>query len=401
MESYVARQPIFDRKMGIFGYELLYRRSMNNFYEGTDDNQATADLINNAFLVMRLQDLTEGTRAFINFSEDMLVREIPLLLPKDAIVVEILERVRASEQVLQVCQKLKAQGYMIALDDFSFQESSMPLVEYADIIKVEFSVVDAERQRRFIRKQKGRVRFLAEKVETREEYQKAAAMGYDFFQGYFFSKPVIERKKDIPGIPVVPVRMMAELNRKEPDYQTLTEIIETDVSLSYKLLRFAGSVFFGTRGDVYSVKQALIRLGIIEIKKWSYLMLLKNFQSTENREMIRICLIRAKFMELLAVEAGGGRKHYDYFLAGLFSSIHVLLGCTMAEAVKELPIAADVKHALLGKENDMRKAMDLVLHYETGLWDEVDSDTLAPGLAHERLMAIYIEAVQWVVRLDF
>ena len=401
MESYVARQPIFDRKMGIFGYELLYRRSMNNFYEGTDDNQATADLINNAFLVMRLQDLTEGTRAFINFSEDMLVKEIPLLLPKDAIVVEILERVRASEQVLQVCQKLKAQGYMIALDDFSFQESSMPLVEYADIIKVEFSVVDAERQRRFIRKQKGRVRFLAEKVETREEYQKAAAMGYDFFQGYFFSKPVIERKKDIPGIPAVPVRMMAELNRKEPDYQTLTEIIETDVSLSYKLLRFAGSVFFGTRGDVYSVKQALIRLGIIEIKKWSYLMLLKNFQSTENREMIRICLIRAKFMELLAVEAGGGRKHYDYFLAGLFSSIHVLLGCTMAEAVKELPIAADVKHALLGKENDMRKAMDLVLHYETGLWDEVDSDTLAPGLAHERLMAIYIEAVQWVVRLDF
>ncbi len=401
MESYVARQPIFDRKMGIFGYELLYRRSMNNFYEGTDDNQATADLINNAFLVMRLQDLTEGTRAFINFSEDMLVREIPLLLPKDAIVVEILERVRASEQVLQVCQKLKAQGYMIALDDFSFQESSMPLVEYADIIKVEFSVVDVERQRRFIRKQKGRVRFLAEKVETREEYQKAAAMGYDFFQGYFFSKPVIERKKDIPGIPAVPVRMMAELNRKEPDYQTLTEIIETDVSLSYKLLRFAGSVFFGTRGDVYSVKQALIRLGIIEIKKWSYLMLLKNFQSTENREMIRTCLIRAKFMELLAVEAGGGRKHYDYFLAGLFSSIHVLLGCTMAEAVKELPIAADVKHALLGKENDMRKAMDLVLHYETGLWDAVDSDTLAPGLAHERLMAIYIEAVQWVVRLDF
>ena len=400
MEVYVARQPIFDKGMDIVGYELLYRRSMNNFFEGDDDNQATAELINSAFLVMQFNELTSGTRAFINFSAEMLIREIPLLLPKGHIVVEILEKVEATAQVLAACRKLKDEGYMIALDDFNFREASMPLLDLADIVKVEFSVVDAQIQRRYIRKYGNRVKFLAEKEETREEYQAAAALGYDYFQGYFFSRPVIEKKKEIASLPTALLRLMQEFDQPEPDYQKLTEIIETDVGLSYKLLRFAGSVFFGARGGVYTVKQALIRLGITETRKWVYLLLLKNMQSADNKELVKTCLIRAKFMELLALEAGGDRKHYDYFLAGLFSTIDVLLECTMEQAVRELPIAPDVKEALLGASNDIAYAQQLVLYHEMGKWDEIDISKFAPNMIRDRLMSLYIQSLQWVFGLD-
>ncbi len=400
MEVYVARQPIFDKAMDIVGYELLYRRSMNNFFEGDNDDQATADLINSAFLVMQFNELTSGTRAFINFSADMLIKEIPLLLPKGHIVVEILEKVDATADVVAACKKLKSEGYMIALDDFTFRESSLPLIELADIVKVEFSAVDVELQRKYIHKYGDRVKFLAEKVEKREEYQLASSMGYDYFQGYFFSRPVIEKRREIASLPTALLRVMQELNLPEPDYQKLTEIIETDVGLSYKLLRFAGSVFFCARGGVYTVKQALIRLGMSEVKKWVYLLLLKNVQSIDNKELVKTCLIRAKFMELLALEAGGGRKHYDYFLAGLFSSIDVLLESTMEEAVGELPIASDVKDALLGSANDIAHALQLVLYHEAGKWDEIDISAFAPHMIRDRLMSLYIQSLQWAFGLD-
>jgi EAL and modified HD-GYP domain-containing signal transduction protein len=401
MDVYVARQPIFDKRMGIVGYELLYRRSMNNFFEGVDDNQATADLINNAFLVMQFSDLTSGTRAYINFSAEMLLNEIPLLLPKETVVVEILERVEPSAEIIEACQRLKAVGYTIALDDFSFEESSIPLLELADIIKVEFPVVDFETQHKFLRKYGKRVKFLAEKVETREEYQMAAAMGYDYFQGFFFSMPVIEKKSEIVSIPSTLIRLMTELNQKDPDYRILTNIIETDVGLSYKLLKLAGSVYYGSRYGVYTISLALTRLGLIETRKWVYLLLMKNVRNIENKELVTTCLIRAKFMELLALKIGKEDEENGYFLAGLFSSIHVLLDCTMEDALMELPISSDVKNALLGQENDIKRALNLVLNYELGKWDMVDAMWIKPDMDREDLMRMYVEALHWKLKLDF
>ncbi len=401
MEVYIARQPIFDKKMNIAGYELLYRRSMNNFFEGIDDNQATADLINNAFLVMPFSELTGGTRAFINFSGEMIVKEIPLVLPRKSIVVEVLERVEAKPEVIRALTKLKGEGYTIALDDFAFCEANLPFLELADIVKVEFPNVDAGTQRHYIKLYGHRIKFLAEKVETREEYQNAVEMGYSFFQGYFFSRPVMEKRKEIASLPATLMRIMTELNHPDPDFQALTEVIETDVGLSYKLLKLAGSVFFGTQGSIYTVKQALVRMGINEIRKWIYLLLLKNAQYPENHELITNCLIRAKFMETLAIRAGGDRKYYDYFLAGLFSAIDTLLDTTMELAVRELPITPEVKDALLGCDNNVRRILDIVLNYEIGNWDKVDALRLSPLMGRNHLMPLYVDALQWTVRQNY
>ncbi len=401
MDVYVARQPIFDRNMNVFGYELLYRRSMNNFYEGIDDNQTTAELINNAFLTMHLPELTGGGKAFINFSKDTLIREIPFLLPVELTVVEVLERVDIDGDVIEACRKLREKGYTIALDDFVFNESYLPLLDIAHIIKIEFPVVEYDVQRELIKKYKNKIRFLAEKVETREEYQIAYDMGYDYFQGYFFSKPVIIKEKEIDSLNINLIKIMEVLNHDDPEYQKIAEIIGTDLGLSYKLLKLANSAFFGSKNKILHIKQALVQLGLIEIKKWIYVMMLKDIQIVENRELIKNCLIRAKFMELMAVETGKGNQQFEYFLTGMFSSVDVLMNRDMEEIVNGLFLPDSVKDALLGRENEIKYVLDIVVNYELLIWDDLVLDKIAGGIVQENLINMYMESLMWMMKLNY
>lgn len=401
MDIYVARQPIFDRKMNVLGYELLYRRGMNNLYEGSDDNQATAELISNSYLNMHFSELTDGTKGFINFSEKMLIEQIPLILPKELTVVEILERVEITDELIEACKKISDKGYTIALDDYIFDESSLPLLEIADIIKIEFPFVEHEIQRKLISKYKNRIKFLAEKVETREEYKLALDMGYDYFQGYFFSKPVIIKSKEVDNLNVNLILILEMLNQKEPDFQKMAEVIQSDLGLAYKLLKLANSALLGTRNKIISIKHALVQLGIIEISKWIYVLLLRDVQTVENKELIKTCLIRAKLMELLAIDIGMRNKKLDYFLTGMFSSIDVLTNRDMKEILDELPLSDDVKDALLGKCNEIREMLDMILNYENLRWMEMESKLTDTDISQEKFMNRYIEALTWVTNSDY
>ena len=395
MEVYVARQPIFDRRMATCGYELLYRRSENNFYEGNDDSQATADVIHNAFLVMQFQTLTGGTRAFINFSRDLIERGIPHLLPASDVVIEITEKVEPTEAVIEACRRLKAEGYTIALDDFAFDSACMPLLQLADIVKIDIRMTAPADQSRLIQQYGRNCRFLAEKVETREEYQDAVQRGFSYFQGYFFSRPVIHRGQDIAGLDTTLIRLMQELNADEVDYQRITETVEKDLGLSYKLLKTARSLFYGSRTPVSTVKQALVRLGSKEIRKWVYLMMLKGVQVAENRELIDNCLVRGRMMELIALEAGLTDDHMKFFITGLFSSIDVLLQRDMKSILEELSIDDEVRDALLGDKNLLRRTLLTVLVYEKGDWENRRLHVQDP-VAEMTRMSLYFNALQWL-----
>jgi EAL and modified HD-GYP domain-containing signal transduction protein len=402
MDVYVARQPIFDRNMNVFGYELLYRRSIKSFYEGTDDNKATAELINNAFLTMQIHELTDKTKGFINFPQKLLIEEIPLLLPKDSVVVEVLENVEINEKVIEACRKLREKGYMIVLGDFVIgKESYIPLIEIAHVVKIEFSAVNYLKQRQLIKQYKNKIKFLADKVETREEYQLAMDMGYEYFQGYFFSKPVIIKDKEIESLNINLIRIMSLLNNKEPDYQQIAEIIELDLGLTYKLLKLANSAFFGSKNRIQSIKQALVQLGIFEIRKWIYVMLLKDIQIIENKELIKTCFIRAKFMELLAAETGKSDKRVEYFLTGMFSSIDVLLNKDMTVIVNEISLTDDVKGALLGVDNDIKRVLDMVINYESLKWNVFEINKTALGITQEKFMSLYTKSLMWVRKLSY
>ena len=395
MEVFVARQPIFDRQMATYGYELLYRRnSENNFYEGEDDSQATADVIHNAFLVMQFQTLTGGARAFINFSQKLIERGIPHLLPSENIVVEITEQVEPTETVIDACRALKQAGYTLALDDFVFGEAYLPLLEIADIVKIDIRVTPSAEQSRLIHTYGRTCRFLAEKVETREEYQASVVRGFTFFQGYFFSKPVIYRGRDIAGLDTTLIRLMNELNAQDVDYQRVTETIEKDVGLSYKLLKSARSLFYGARAPVATVKQAIVRLGTQEIRKWIYLMMLKGMQDADNRELIDNCLIRGRMMELIALEAGLQDDHMRFFLTGLFSAIDILLQRDMRSILDEVAIDDEVRSALLGKPNMLRRTLSTVLVYEKGDWESRRLYANDP-VAEMTRMSLYFNALEW------
>ncbi|MGF7146186.1 EAL and modified HD-GYP domain-containing signal transduction protein [Anaerotaenia torta] len=406
MDIYVARQPVFDRNMHVYGYELLYRKSMNNFYEGTDDNQSTFELISNAFLTMHLSKLTGGSKAFINFPKDMLLQNIPALLPAKSIVVEVLERVEIDEDVVAACKRLREKGYIIALDDFIFDERYLPLLDVAHIIKVEFPAVGYDEQRRLIRKYKNRIRFLAEKVETREEYQRARDIGYDYFQGYFFCKPVVMKEREIPPLNANLIKILEILNHDDPEYRELAEVIETDLGLTYKLLRLANSVYFGSKYNIRGIRQALVQIGLLEIKKWVYLLIMTDRQDIENRELIRNCLIRAKFMELIAEKTGNGGSQFDYFLAGMFSSIDVLMNKDMADVLNEILLPDSIKEALLGQETPIKRTLDIAINYELLKLDamKLDANILGEnfdGDAVEYLVNIYMESITWVMHLGY
>ncbi len=404
MEVYVARQPIFNRRMDVFGYELLYRRSLNNFYEGTDDTHSTAEVINSAFLVMQFDELTEGGMAFINFSTELLERGIPHLLPKEKVIVEILEHVDATDEIVDACKRLKDCGYTISLDDFVFKESYVPLLEMADIVKIEFGAVSIADQKKLIQKYKHKIKFLAEKIETREDYQLAVSMGYELFQGFFFSKPVIMKGKEIEGPNPNLYRVVSELNKQEPEFESITCIIERDIGLSYKLLRLANSIYFAAATKFNSINEAIVRLGVEEMRRWVYLMMLKEIRTVENSELVKTSIIRAKLMELLAINLGLKEKSFEYFLTGMFSSIDILLNRDMDDVLEDLSLSRDVEDALLGYLNDIRKILNIVLVHEMANWESWENISIEVGdasISKERFMDLYFEAILWSMEMDF
>ena len=398
MDVYVARQPIFDAEMNLYGYELLYRKGPNNFYEGNDENVATASVLANSFLVFGFDELVGGSKGFINFPQELLQQEIPLILPKQRVVIEILENVKATSYLLDACLRLKSKGYLFALDDYAVRRDNggrSPLFELADIIKIEFPVMPVETQERLIRRYKGKKTFIAEKVETPDDYKEAIRIGYSFFQGYFFSKPIMESGVDIGSLNTDLLYIIQELRRKEPDYDSIAEIIAKDLGLSYKLLKMSNSIHYGTIYPIKSLKQALARLGTERIRQWVYLMLLQDVQRHENAELVKACVIRGRMLSLLAEELGEPAKESDYFITGIFSSLDAILNNSMENIVNGLPLEEDVKNALLGEENEMRTALDSVLAFEKGRWGQIDRYIREKNLSEGKYMELYYDALKW------
>lgn len=400
MERYIARQPIFDRDMNLYGYELLYRESNVNLYTGVDDNQATAELICNSFLVFDINDLTDGKKAFINFSKGLIKNNVPLLLPKQNIVIEILEREDTTQEIIDACKKMRDMGYMLALDDFVFEEKFLSLMDTIDIVKIEFPLIDCKIQRDLIQKYKSKIKFLAEKIETREEYQIAFEMGYDYFQGFFFSKPFVMKTKEIESLNSNLLLIMEDLKKEEPSYEKIAGIIQSDLGLTYKLLKLANSAYYGAKNKITSIRQALSYLGMNKIYQWISLMLLKDFQSVENAELIKLSLIRGRLMDSLAVELGLSGANADCFFTGMFSFIDILLNKDMDEVLKYMPFTDNVKMALLGMENEQRELLNCIIDYEkTGL--NMGKASFMNKISAGRYMELYVDALKWASGLNY
>jgi EAL and modified HD-GYP domain-containing signal transduction protein len=396
METFIARQPIFEGNQKVYGYELLFRSSLNNMFSHSDPDQASSKVLADSFFLLGLPLLTGGKRAFINVTREILLKEFLFLIPKDHIVIEVLEDVIPDAEVISACQKLKKAGYLLAMDDFIDGDSNWPLVQLTDFIKVDFLLTGPrERKSLLQRYQSLGIRFLAEKVETPDTFREALEMGYHYFQGYFFSKPKIIAGKDIPGYKLHYFRILQETQRPELDFKELGEILKKEVSLSYKLLRYINSAFFGLRSRIASIMQALVLLGEKEIRKWVSLVVLATLGEDKPEELVLQAVIRARFCESLAPSAGLVQRQEDLFLMGMFSSIDAILDRPLTQILQELPIQKDIKEGLLGLENPLARVYRVVLKYEKGEWDPLSQEVKELGIDEKALSRLYLEAVEW------
>jgi len=403
MDVFVARQPIFNSRRQLYGYELLYRKNpQHNYYEGTDENRTTVEVISNSFLVIGFNELIENTRGFINFSEELLLHNVPGLLPPDKVVVEILETVSMSRELLAACRALKARGYVLALDDFEFDLKNpltQILVDMADIVKVVLPLALTPEIRRFFAKYRGRVQFLAEKVETREDFLNAQAMGFQLFQGYYFSRPVMINAREIDTFKSNVSMILQEIQKPDPDMRAIAEIFEQDPGLSFKLLKLANSAYFASGRPVKNIRQALAQIGLEEMSGWINVLFLRSLQSGENTELIKHSVIRGKLISLLCSAQNKPDLAADGLFVGLFSVIDMLLNDDMEKVVASLPLTENVRDTLLGVETPLSPYVRIVESLEGACWDELGPRLDEIGMDAETCMTLYMESLIWQQKL--
>jgi EAL and modified HD-GYP domain-containing signal transduction protein len=399
VEVFVARQAIFDRHLKIFGYELLFRSCQTDSSDAVDGSSATLQVITNSFLSIGVDRILAGGKAFVNCPQALLDDERLALLPQAITVVEVLETVQPDPNVIAACRRLKDMGYTLALDDFIDQPGYEGLIELADIIKVDFRELTVNRRRAVCEKYGKRgIRMLAEKVETREEFQQALEMGYDYYQGYFFARPVTLRSREIAGYKANYLSLLREIHKPEIDRARIAELIQREASLAYRLLRYINSAAFDRLGRVSSIPRALALLGDDGIRKWTWLAALPNLAVNKPSELMVNASIRARFCELIAPAAGLENRQADLFLMGMLSRLDAMLDRSLDELLPELRLPRDLEEGLLRPvpaENPLAAVYAVVRAYEAAEWQPLlicAADLRVPA---DMLPKFYLESVNW------
>ena len=394
---YVARQPIFDRDKNVFGYELLFRGSLENSFTGNADEASRATL--DRTLVMGLDVLCDGRRAFVNCTRDTLIRGLVTVLPATSTIVEILETVPSEGEVMAACQTLKGQGYMIALDDYVAGDPREPLVEMADIIKVDLQLTTEEQRGELVQQFGGRgCRMLAEKVETQRQCAQTRDQGFAYFQGYFIRRPEMMSMHDVPANRLNYIRMLQEVSRPELEVGRLEKLIKEEASICYRLLRYLNSAAFSFQKEIHSVRHALSLLGERDVRRWVRLIAAVGAGQDKSSDLVLSALVRGRFCELLAPRVPHGES--DLFLMGLLSLIDAMLETSMEAVLEKIPLDAPTRAVLLSQPSILRPVFRLMLAQESGEWGAAAALSSELCLEPDAVAECYWQAQQWARELS-
>jgi len=391
-EKFIARQPILDTRLQVFAYELLFRGGPQNSFQPFAN--AASSVIADSITLFDLDMLTGHARAFVNVDEMALRLGAPRLLPADRIVVEILETVRPTEDILGACRELRSAGYQLALDDFVDSEEIAPLVEFASFLKIDFQMFDARTRRALARKYTdNNIGLLAEKVETESEFREARELGFSYFQGYFFCKPSMLETREIPGNKTIQLQLLAAVAAPELRFDIIEKLLKQEPSLLYRLLRYLNSPILGLRSEVRSVRHAMVLLGENEFRRWGSIFAIISMSAGKSPELIRTALTRAFFCEEFSAAAGLREKDSSLFLMGLLSITDALLDKPMREVLKSLPVIQEVKIALCGGTNRVRDVYELVLALERAEWIRLSDIAARIGCDEGKIPDCYLSAL--------
>jgi EAL and modified HD-GYP domain-containing signal transduction protein len=389
---YVARQPILDLRGRVHGYELLFRAGPEASFRG-DGNAATRTMLDNT-VIFGLERLTGGLPAFVNCTAEALTENLVHVLPPSMTVLEILESLEPTPQLVHACRKLKASGFRLALDDFTWKPKFDPLVEMADYIKVDFLVTGAQARQELLRRLRGvTVALVAEKIETQEEYKQACQEGFALFQGYYFCRPVLLENRKIPANRLSQIEILQLLRSDSINLQKLTRLLKRDASLTYRLLRLVNSPMCAIRQEVRSIQAALIAVGEDTFRHIAMLAIASELNADQPAEILRMAFVRGRFCELAARLCA--LDPTEQYLLGMMSLLPAMMRLPMEELAPALPLREEIREALKGAANPERILLEWLENHERGDWAACDAAVQRKGLDDEFLAACYAEAVMW------
>jgi c-di-GMP-related signal transduction protein len=394
---FVARQPILTTDEKVFGYELLFRDGIEDFFRSPDSDAASRSTLNSSML-LGLDVLCDGRRAFVNCTRDILLKDYVTLLPAGQTVVEILETVPADDLVVAACRRLKEAAYLIALDDFAVNDEREALTDLADIIKVDLRATSVPDAAAMVQRYgPWRCRLLAEKVETREEFIASKKAGFLYFQGYFFRRPEILTAHEIPANQLNYLRMLTAVSQPELDVREIENLVKGEASLCYRLLRYLNSAAFGFKAEIHSVRHALSILGEREVRRWIRLVASLGAGQDKASDLVLAALVRARFWESLSPKVQHKVQHgdSDLFLMGMLSLMDSILEIPMRQVLDNVPIDQECKAVLLGVTSRLRPFYQLMLAQESGEWTAVKELANQLQLSESDVSAAYWQAMQW------
>jgi len=389
---FVARQPIFTRSERVFGYELLFRGGLEACFAAKDLEVACSSTLDSS-LLMGLDVLCGGAYAFVNCTREALLKGHAALLPPRSTIIEVLETVPADAEVEAACRSLKKSGYLLALDDFVPEDAREALTGIVDFIKVDLTLTPRHLWQKMVARYAPRVHMLAEKVETRQDFVDTRTMGFTYFQGYFFARPVIVSASEVPPTQINYMRMLQVVHQPVIDFAILEGLIKHEASLCYRLLRYLNSAVFGFAREIRSIRHALSMLGEDEIRRWISLAAAVGAGQKGPGELLQTALVRAHFCELISRRLQHGQS--DYFLLGLLSLIDAILGMPMSAVLKGLPVDREIKAALLGKPSRLQPLYDLTIAQETADWQRCAELAKGFQVPEQEVASAYLKSIQW------
>jgi EAL and modified HD-GYP domain-containing signal transduction protein len=393
---FVARQAIFNRRQKVVAYELLFRDSPKNFFPDIAEGQATARLIMENQLNLGTRHITSGKKALINIGPESLELDLCAFLPCQDVVIELLESIEPTDTNYELCRELFHSNFNLALDDFVYKPQWDRFLKLVKLIKFDITITPLNDIHPIIKKLKDhkQIKLLAEKIETQEEYEVAAGMGFDYFQGYFFAKPTMMKHNDIDYNYGLVVAIYAEIMGPNPDLTKIAALFELDAALAYKLLRLINSGVFPIQSKIASLKQALVYLGQERLKKFVSLIVTAHTAGKKPAELMQVCVVRARFCELIAKKVA---KHQsgEAFLTGLFSLLDAILDQPMSLLVEKLPFQDEIKAALLEEKNTLYYILKVVKAYETGSWWALEQAVIFLNIQSDILPELYQKSVDW------
>ena len=385
-----GRQPIYGGEVDVFAYELLYRGGDANQANFLDGDSATANVMLNTMLEIGLEQVVGNRLAFINMTSNLILGQLCQTLPKNQVVLEVLEDVKPTASIIDALTDLSEQGYTIALDDFIYHESLRPLVDIANIVKVDVMALSHEEiQEHVLWLQEYPVKLLAEKVESHEDFEYCKTLGFDYFQGYFFCKPKIIAGARVPANRIAILMLLAKLQEQDIEISKIEREIKSDLSLSYKLLRYVNSAHCGLPRKVDSIGQAACMVGIDKLRMWVTLMSLASMEE-KPFELLVTATVRAHMCEQLG-RALQQNEVEKFFTIGLFSVLDGFFDCELSEVLDSLPLTSEVRNALLDRTGLLGEVLQCVIAFEQGRWKDVQCAQIDLSI----IQNAYLEAIQW------